>query len=463
MRARIALLVALLSACAAPPAREAQCAPSRPEAPCPGDAVCREGACVVDLDPGEAKPDDLGDRWTEVWTLLDLNYGAFEAKPDLDWEAAFTETHEALEEVETLYEAEDVIARAVASIGDGHTYVQPDTLCEVDPGFVLGLSNTGACLVEAGGGFYVNQAIPESGLVVGDEVLGVDNRAVESLLVDLEAQPRCRRASSTEAQRRAELVASVMFRGPEDRFVTLRRGGRVITQPLGASRPARCTGRVTPAGASRDEVGVEVADLEGGVRYVHFPAFGADVGEGFQATPMAVALRAALEDTPAGGLILDLRGNGGGFTQITQLVVGALHDDEVELQTCQARGPDGVFSDEFVLTAQPDGALRYAGPVAVITDARTFSAGDFLAYALGARNGRATTVGAPSGGGFGNGFFNFAGGWLVGFNTLLCLDDGEPLEGAPPGVDVEAAHTPEALAAGEDAVIEAARLAITPL
>jgi C-terminal processing protease CtpA/Prc len=176
---------------------------------------------------------------------------------------------------------------------------------------------------------------------------------------------------------------------------------------------------------------------------------------------MLLAIRAALDALPDEGLVLDLRGNTGGFAIIAQMLLGTLNEETAEVQSCRARGPDGVFGAPFVLEAEPDGSIQYAGPVAVITDGITFSAADFFSEAVGSRSGRASTVGAPSGGGFGNGFFGFAGQWQVGFSTLECFDDDDRLlEGAPPPVEVEAGHTEAALRAGEDAVIESAQRAL---
>jgi C-terminal processing protease CtpA/Prc len=108
--------------------------------------------------------------------------------------------------------------------------------------------------------------------------------------------------------------------------------------------------------------------------------------------------------------------------------------------------------------------LHYDGPLAVVVDARSFSSADFTPMWVQA-TGRGVLVGAPTGGGFGNGSTGagLPAGYLVGVNDILCEDlDGNLLEGSPPAVDVALTLAREDVRAGVDTLLEAAAAAVLP-
>ncbi len=93
----------------------------------------------------------------------------------------------------------------------------------------------------------------------------------------------------------------------------------------------------------------------------------------------------ALRDT--GGLILDLRGVGGGNTGIVEGIIGRLIDRErVYQRTVPRRGRP------FLSRVEPGGAWQYKGPVVILVNRWTGSAGEGLAISLDAL-GRAAVVG----------------------------------------------------------------------
>jgi C-terminal processing protease CtpA/Prc len=390
------------------------------------------------------------------------------------------------------------MARGVARLEDGHTAYASSYVCELDPGFSHAISNVGACATEIDGSLFVYRAVPagaddtasDTGLNVGDELLAIDGRSVEELLADIAAQPRCTIAASTPAQARARAVASVLFRAERDAVITVRRArGHEEDLPISlASSVIDCDGRVgVPSSAMLASDarglragglyagGVEGALLAGDVGYVHFPLFGAFSGDEHMQeladAPTIAGLRALFadfDDAGARGLIVDLRSNGGGFLSVAMALATWLLESATDLFACRARA--GAAHDDFselvVHRAAPDAELRVDVPIIVLTSPTSFSAADFTALFL-RDTGRARTMGAPTGGGFGASHGEAFGADFLEVSDVAChrprvaaaageSDDGA-LEGHPPDVDVPLTYTPDDLARGEDTLIEAAR------
>jgi len=138
---------------------------------------------------------------------------------------------------------------------------------------------------------------------------------------------------------------------------------------------------------SQVNYGVRSAErLDGNIGYLRIDRFAParDAGPALQA---AVALLAATE-----ALIIDLRYNGGGYGDSVALLAGLLLPEPARLNDVIAR--DGITQ-----TWTPVGLSgRYAGPVYVLTSARTFSAAEAFAYDLRAL-GRVRIVGERTRGG----------------------------------------------------------------
>lgn len=435
---------------------------------CPAGRVCAEGdACIVDLDPGTALADVPAAiaTWEEIWGFYDTEYGAFPAK-EVDWNAVRDATTSAIEGSETLFQADWHVVRAVNQIQDGHTAAISQRICQVDPGFSSAVSNTGACLAKVGERALVYKADPASRWKLGDEVVAFDGRTVEEATRDLAAQPRCFSAVSTEAQRDRALVDGLMFRAPTDQALTVVRAGATSPEevPLASittSGPLACDGRIGPGAVTQHAFGIQSAVLPSDVLYVYLPAFsGVDGGGNPVYEPVIEALRPLFQDAVTrAGLIFDIRSNPGGYPAIYMAIASWVFDVPTDLFQCQPKnGPaHGDHAPPWTMTSTPDPTLHYPGKLALLVNARTFSAGDFT-FGWRKLTGRAMTFGEPSGGGFGNGMGQpFDANWHLGYNDILCSDlAGNPLEGHPPPVDVPVEYTEADIALGVDTAIVAA-------
>jgi len=428
------------------------------------------GACIVDLDPGDPVVDreQTAADFEAIWQLYDEGYAGFVAKPQVDWDELRLRYGPGVREASTRFEASWGVSQMVAGLGDGHAIAQDLWRCSHCGFWGEPLSNVGACLSEVNGALFVNQVVPahRSGFLPGDELIAIDGRGVESLLSDLNAQPRCHVGASTVAMHRARLVAGLMHRAETDHLATLRRDGVEISLELQPSEDFAewlpCDGRVGPVSPRTHVFGVLSAELPGDVLYIFLPAFGVfDASGRFVTAPLIEELRGLFASAAQRrGVILDLRGNGGGAADVYLALSSWLYGEETLLFACQFKeGPGHLdLGPPRGMLAEPDATLHFDGPLAVLTNALSFSSSDFTAAFL-QQTGRAKLFGASSGGGFGNAAqVRVDPAWRLTINDILCADaTGRLLEGAPPEVDFPVSYLPEDLMAGHDAVIEAAR------
>src|SRR5690606_905144 len=110
----------------------------------------------------------------------------------------------------------------------------------------------------------------------------------------------------------------------------------------------------------------------------------------------AVAAMGFLANTKA--LIIDLRGNGGGYTEMVNLLAAyLLPPGDHQLSGYYSR-PDDTLTQNPVQDYVPGPRYGADKPLYILTSRRTFSAAENFAYDLQAL-GRAVIVGEPSGGG----------------------------------------------------------------
>ena len=164
----------------------------------------------------------------------------------------------------------------------------------------------------------------------------------------------------------------------------------------------------------------------------------------------------ALMDAP--GIILDLRGNGGGSTFISDRIAGRFLDRPFTYgrDEFRARLPQRGWRDHFDYRVTPRGPT-YTGLLVLLIDEYNFSTVEQFIVAL-ADSGRATTVGRPTAGGSGNPLtFRLPGGGMVRFSAAAFRrNNGARIEGAGIAPDVRVAWTVADFPAGRDPDLEAA-------
>lgn len=223
---------------------------------------------------------------------------------------------------------------------------------------------------------------------------------------------------------------------------------------------------IEPVGAEERTLEIESAPHEGvwSEPVGNFPSFPLEVEtrrepDGVTYLRFTVFARAAMNDvrncllhTPAGdALVLDLRGNPGGLAPMAGGIAGWMSDRELWLGRMQMR--QGVMQ----FTAFPqDGA--FTGPVAVLIDRGSASTAELMAAGLQA-TGRARIFGERSAGqALPSAFKQLPIGDLFQFAMAdIVTPRGKSLEGDGVVPDEIVERRRADLAAGRDAVLEAAR------
>jgi len=248
---------------------------------------------------------------------------------------------------------------------------------------------------------------PSPPLAVDDLVLAVNGVSVAGMAVEQVGQ--LVRATLPAGTERSVVVLRAGFDGPRTLDVS-------PLEPAPPDDPA--------ADAGDDELALEFVPYGAGqVAVVAIRYVGDDLGPRLEDLIEEIG---ELDERPV-GMLLDLRGNGGGSTDGAAEALGVflsgvpafplLHHGRVT---------------EVLVSPTPDPGRRFEGPLAVLVDPRTASAAEMLAGALD-RYGRATLLGGPT---FGKGcvqeyFRDHTGAGALRLTThLVTLPDGSSIQRA---------------------------------
>lgn len=274
-------------------------------------------------------------------------------------------------------------------------------------------------------------------LLPGSRLLAIDGVPVEGLHEGI-----WRRASGSTRRWKDYVTDRSLLLGPASTTVELRvLGPDGVTRTIMATRPphqvvdtirqALVDVRVSPKHIATSR------RLEGGWGYLRASSFIARRSS-FVTTAFDAALDSLLD---APGLVLDLRGNGGGYLKAMGDIAGRFlagpdtlgyyqrrpHAEKVDFSAWDpAESNDDL---RVALTASP-GERIYRGPLVVLIDRSCFSACEGLAGAL-QHLGRAKVIGTPSGGGSGvAAFIELPSGAIISMSwSVFWLPDGRLIEG----------------------------------
>lgn len=351
----------------------------------------------------------LGDRWTApaiaitspeldeahriaglslLWSEARYNFVYFDHVPDLDWNQAYVDTLPKVIAARSLHAYYDALMRMAALLHDGHSNVVPPKSIQNEfyaaPAIRTGWID-GHVLVTR-----VESPALATQVHVGEEIISIDGQDVQRYAQEW-VLPYVN--SSTPQDTRVKTYDYMLLAGDHRRPVVL--GLRDA-----AGRAHQETLSREPDASATSPPSFEWRMLPGGVAYLAVNEFADDAG-----------LKAFEREWPtilkAKGVILDVRNNGGGYTQYGQAILGYLSDQPIA--SAQQSSPDyvPVFrawngpstrwhslpTDDF----RGEHDQVYKGPVIVLAGARTFSAAEDFVMMFDAMK-RGTLIGEATGG-----------------------------------------------------------------
>lgn len=392
---------------------------------------------------------------SRFWTEVKFNFANFALVPDLDWDALYVSYLPRVRAAKSTLDYYRVLSEMCARLHDGHTnvYVSKEMASEVyaRPAVVTRLVEDHVLVVRVG------EAARSLGVEVGQEVVAIDGVPVKEYAAE---RVRPYQSASTPQDLDARTYEYFLLGGSVSSPValTLRTAdGATIERKLPRLSPedrAKQLPRREP---------MEFRMLPGNIAYVALNAFDDDTAaEGFEA--------AFDEISKSDALIIDVRDNGGGNSNVGYRVLACLTDAPFKTSAWRTRdyrpsfrawGRGESWYEEAAGEVSPSGTRHYTKPVVVLTSARTYSAAEDFTVAFDAMK-RGQIVGEPTGGSTGQPLFVSLPG---GLQARICTKhdsypDGREFVGVGVRPQITAHPTVAAVRAGRDTVLEAALAAL---
>lgn len=257
---------------------------------------------------------------------------------------------------------------AIASAYDPHTqYLAPAEKANFDIAITGTLEGIGAVLGEKDHYVVVRELVPggaswqQGQLEAGDLIIAVAQQG--KVPVDVTDMPIDKVVKMIRGPKGTVVILTV--KKPEGDIETI-----PITRDVVQVEATYARGAVLDLGPEHDAMG-----------YVHLPGFYGDIGSGKprpgerNSTDDVRALLEQFEKKKLGGVIIDLRGNGGGLLSHARDISGLFLRSGPVVQTRDSRGQVEVLSDE-------DPAVAFTGKVVVMVDRFSASASEIVAAAL---------------------------------------------------------------------------------
>jgi len=384
-----------------------------------------------------------------VWSEAKYNFAYFDKVPNLDWDSLYVSYLPRVAQTKTTEDYYFLLREMVAQLQDGHTAVFPPNIEELaKPAFATGLVE-GKVLITK----LYDEGLSKQGIWPGLEILAVNGEDVHAYA---RRAVRPYISSSTEQNRLAHQY--------DGQFLIVKKGTEVVLtvrdqQQQVRTQTVRCTRTFLEANVNaRTFTFYQRPD---GIAYVSLDYFD---------HPSIVAKFDSIypQLKKASGLILDLRRNGGGNSDMGWQILTRLTNQDFPMLKWQTRNyqpaqrawgnEQSWTGDQWIYRIhKKDTADYFRGPIAVLTSPRTNSAAeDFLAAFIQAKRG--ILVGEPSAGSTGQPLIQKmpGGGLLIICTKRDMLYDGTEWVGKGFQPTVPVSQTLADFYKGRDTVLERA-------
>lgn len=391
--------------------------------------------------------------FARLWSEVQFNFVFFDRVPELDWHQVLVDYIPKVQAAKTDVEYYRVLRHCIALLKDGHTGISgPSDEPSGRPPLRIRAVEGRAVVVQVCPADQMNRPelraeLAAADLRPGDEITHIDGRPVQQILTE-QIYPYI--AASTPQQRDLDAY-SRLAQGEPGAAVTMR-----IRDLNGNERQVRLTqGHYSFPREERPFL----RELADGILHINLDSFGSDrIVTEFQQVFDKVL--------KAKGLVLDVRHNGGGSSNVGYGILKTLIDAPVEgshWKTRQYRpafrawGRDQTWHEGSHGTIEPSDGERYRGPVVVLTGAATASAAEDFVVAF-QTSARGKVVGERTMGSTGQPLqIGLPGGGSVRICTKWdTYPDGREFMGIGCIPDVEIEPTRQDIAAGRDVVLEKA-------
>jgi carboxyl-terminal processing protease len=280
----------------------------------------------------------------ELWRTLGERYCFFGEKRT-DWNKVRAIYRPMAIEADSEDVFTDVLRRVLAELYDAHTHLSdpPNGFPRWPPYDILAAREDGEVRIVA---IEKGSAADVAGLRIGDRIVAIGGSPIEKVAGDL--MPKCLTKSDPAADHCALNVA-VSGRTGQGREFTIR-------SPAGG----QTRGVALPTKRRPDQPDLESRTLAGAVGYICIRSFGNT--ETIAAFDKALA---NLKESP--GLIIDVRGNGGGDTAVARPIMGRFIAERKPYALMRRRDGRGLGAPwtEYV---DPRGPFTYTKPTVVLAD-----------------------------------------------------------------------------------------------
>ncbi len=381
--------------------------------------------------------DDPVANYDRLWEAMRDTYPYFDIKP-VDWGAVREPYRERVAAAATEAEYFAVISELLGTLQDTHTRLSY-------PYAIVRFQFARMMVID--GQYVIRTVYGTDEIAVGEIVTAINGEPVEARIAALPANYRI---GSTAANSEALSAAAAMVLFDDETVMDV-----TVIGMDGTERTVTLTLPEAEPGSNGDDNAPEITGtmLESGYGLIRIPSFGGSRER------LVAEFDAALESIgDAPGIILDVRGNGGGNSLTASEMAGRFMNETFSYaqESYRQRMPDRFWLSDSTRVVSPR-APYDDRPLVILTDARVVSSAEEFVLML-VDSGRAVMIGRTTAGGTGNPIaFMLAYGGELRFSTGdLRRVDGSRLEGAGVAPTMQVEWTLEDVREGHDPDIAAA-------